>query len=47
MLQDSTNSWKAAFKDQISASCWLWKLFPLLKVVKMLEEVVVCWREVC
>ena len=36
MLGDSINSRKA-----FSASCWLWKLFSLQKVVKMLEEVVV------
>ena len=33
------NSWKA-----FSASCWLWMHFPA-KIVKMLEEVVVGWRE--
>ena len=36
MLGDSINSRKA-----FSASCRLWKLFSLQKVVKMLEEVVV------
>ena len=41
MLWELTNPWKA-----FSASCCLWKHFPLQKVVEMLEEVVVDWREV-
>ena len=40
MLQDLMHSWEG-----FSASCWLLKLFPW-KVVEMLEEMAVSWREV-
>ena len=40
MLQDLMRAWEG-----LSASCWLSKLFPW-KVVEMLEEMVVSWREV-
>ena len=41
MLQDSVNSTKI-----FHVSYWLWKHFPLQKVVEMLEEVVVSWHEI-
>ena len=41
MLQDSTNSWKVIF-----ALLLVVEAFSLQKVVEVLEEVVVDWREV-
>ena len=39
MLQDLTNSWKACLLLIV-------EVFSLQKVIKMLEEMVVGWREV-